>query len=83
MPDFWLQARIQDERLKTELRQGRFEDQPKTGGFLYFDFCCQAPARMTFFASFREVLHGVGADGVGVKFPIFAVIAAVCPCPFL
>ena len=22
---------------------------------------------------FREVLHGVGADGVGVKFPIFAV----------
>ena len=31
---------------------------------------------------YREVLHGVGADGVGVKFPIFAVkIAVVCPCP--
>ena len=27
----------------------------------------------------REVLHGVGADGVGVKFPIFAVNC--CPCP--
>ena len=28
------------------------------------------------------VLHGVGADGVGVKFPIFAVnFAVVCPCP--
>ena len=29
----------------------------------------------------REVLHVVGADGVGVKFPIFAEIAVVCPCP--
>ena len=30
----------------------------------------------------REVLHGVGADGVGVKFPFFAVnFAVVCPCP--
>ena len=30
----------------------------------------------------REVLHGVGADGVGVKFPLFAVnFAVVCPCP--
>ena len=29
----------------------------------------------------REVLHGVGADGVGVKFAIFAVIAVGCPCP--
>ena len=29
-----------------------------------------------------EVLHGVCADGVGVKFPIFAVnFAVVCPCP--
>ena len=28
----------------------------------------------------REVLNGVGADGVGVKFPIFSVIAVVCPC---
>ena len=32
--------------------------------------------------SLREVLHGVGADGVRVKFPIFAVnFAVVCPCP--
>ena len=29
-----------------------------------------------------EVLNGVGADGVGVKFPIFPVkIALVCSCP--
>ena len=29
-----------------------------------------------------EVLHGVGADGVGVKFPFFAVNSAVvCTCP--
>ena len=27
----------------------------------------------------REVLNGVGADGVGVKFPIFPVIAVNCP----
>ena len=27
---------------------------------------------------FREVLHGVGADGVGVKFPIFAVNCCCC-----
>ena len=29
-------------------------------------------------------MHGVGADGVGVKFPIFAVNCRkndVCPCP--
>ena len=31
----------------------------------------------------REVLNGVGADGVGVKFPIFSVkrMAVVCSCP--
>ena len=29
----------------------------------------------------REVLHGVGADGVGVKFPIFAVNCSRFPCP--
>ena len=27
----------------------------------------------------REVLHGVGADGVGVKFPIFAVNCSHLP----
>ena len=27
---------------------------------------------MAFFS--REVLHGVGADGVGVKFPIFKLL---------
>ena len=27
----------------------------------------------------REVLHGVGADGVGVKFPIFAVNCCCLP----
>ena len=27
-------------------------------------------------------MHGVGADGVGVKFPLLAVNFAVCPCPF-
>ena len=27
-------------------------------------------------------MHGVGADGVGAKFPFFAVdFAVVCPCP--
>ena len=31
---------------------------------------------------YREGLHGVGADGVGVKFPFFAInFAVVCPCP--
>ena len=30
----------------------------------------------------REVLNGVGADGVGVKFPIlYRKIAVVCSCP--
>ena len=27
----------------------------------------------------REVLNGVGADGVGVKFPIFPALAVICP----
>ena len=31
---------------------------------------------------FREVLHGVGADGVGVKFPIFAVNGCCLPLSF-
>ena len=31
---------------------------------------------------FREVLHGVGADGVGVKFPIFAVSCCCLPLSF-
>ena len=30
----------------------------------------------------REVLHGVGADGVGVKFPIFAVNCCCLPLSF-
>ena len=30
----------------------------------------------------REVLHGVGADGVGVKFPIFAVKCCCLPLSF-
>ena len=30
----------------------------------------------------REVLHGVGADGVGVKFPIFAVNCRCLPLSF-
>ena len=29
--------------------------------------------RIIWCKNFQEVLHGVGADGVGVKFPIFAV----------
>ena len=32
--------------------------------------------------STREVLHGVGADGVGVKFPIFAVNCCCLPLSF-
>ena len=31
------------------------------------------PGLFEIFTSTREVLHGVGADGVGVKFPSFAV----------
>ena len=31
---------------------------------------------------FREVLHGVVADGVGVKFPIFAVNCCSLPLSF-
>ena len=31
---------------------------------------------------YREVLHGVGADGVGVKFPIFAVNCCCLPLSF-
>ena len=30
----------------------------------------------------KEVLHGVGADGVGVKFPIFAVHCCCFPLSF-
>ena len=30
----------------------------------------------------REVLHGVGVDGVGVKFPIFAVNCCCLPLSF-
>ena len=30
----------------------------------------------------REVLHGVGADGVGAKFPIFAVNCCCLPLSF-
>ena len=33
-------------------------------------------------AKIREVLHGVGADGVGVKFPIFAVNCCCLPLSF-
>ena len=33
-------------------------------------------------AAIREVLHGVGADGVGVKFPIFAVNCCSLPLSF-
>ena len=33
-------------------------------------------------AASREVLHGVGADGVGVKFPIFAVNCCCLPLSF-
>ena len=29
----------------------------------------------------REILHGVGADGVKVKLPILQEIAVVSPCP--
>ena len=32
-------------------------------------------------SSSREVLNGVGADGVGVKFPIFPVDCSPCSCP--
>ena len=41
------------------------------------DFLCvKSPTKA------REVLHGVSADGVGAKFPFFAVnLAVVCPCP--
>ena len=35
-----------------------------------------------FFRKVREVLHGVGADGVGVKFPIFAVNCCCLPLSF-
>ena len=31
------------------------------------------------FHTSREVLNGVGADGVGVKFPIFPVLTVICP----
>ena len=34
------------------------------------------------FSACREVLHGVGADGVGVKFPIFAVNCCCLPLSF-
>ena len=34
------------------------------------------------FAFRREVSHGVGADGVGVKFPIFAVNCCCLPLSF-
>ena len=60
---------------KAPLIRGRW------GGGTYFE----GPSRKDFYMppslSNQGVLHGVGADGVGVKFPIFAVIAVVCPCP--
>ena len=41
------------------------------------------PETATAFPRFlREVLHGIGADGVGVKFPIFAVNCCCLPLSF-
>ena len=40
------------------------------------------PHSESLLSEFREVLHGVGADGVGVKFPIFAVNFCCLPLSF-
>ena len=41
----------------------------------------QFPLRDPFSCLILTSSYVVGADGVGVRVPIFAVIAVVCPCP--
>ena len=55
--------------------------------FAVFLFCSDPGAflgttKETKTTFYREVLHGVGADGVGMKFPIFAVSCSRLPLSF-